>query len=70
MGLEFVKDKESLEPAPELTRAAVDGLCEHGVLCGCLGWHGNVIRVAPPLVITQDQAAQVCDTVEQVLATL
>ncbi len=70
MGLEFVKDNESLEPAPELTRAVVDSLCEHGVLCGCLGWHGNVIRVAPPLVITQDQAARVCDTVEQVLATL
>jgi 4-aminobutyrate aminotransferase len=67
MGLEFVKDTASLEPAPEITRGVVDSLCEHGVLCGCLGWHGSVIRVAPPLVITQDQAAQVCDTVEQVL---
>jgi 4-aminobutyrate aminotransferase len=70
MGLEFVQDKGSLTPAPELTRAVVKSMCEHGVVCGCLGWHGNVIRVAPPLVITDEQAEEACDTFEAVLSEL
>ncbi|MFQ6096651.1 MAG: aspartate aminotransferase family protein [Armatimonadota bacterium] len=68
MGLEFVEDKQSLAPAPELTRDIVRSMCEHGVVCGCLGWHGNVIRVAPPLVITDEHAEQVCDTFDAVLS--
>ena len=29
--------------------------------------HGNIIRLAPPLVITEDQLHECCDIIEQVV---
>ncbi|NQT93247.1 MAG: aspartate aminotransferase family protein [Lentisphaerae bacterium] len=52
MGLEFVKNKKSKEPAPELIHPIIEAAARHGVLVGSVGVYGNVIRVAPPLVIT------------------
>ncbi len=54
-GLEFVKDKASREPAPELIRPLMTACANQGLLVGSVGVHGNVIRVAPPLVITEEQ---------------
>jgi len=56
MGLEFVKDKRTKEPAPELIRPLILACANRGLLVGSVGMHGNVIRVAPPLVITRDEA--------------
>lgn len=53
MGLEFVKDKATREPAKELIRPFIDACAQNGLLVGSVGVYGNVIRVAPPLVITQ-----------------
>lgn len=70
MGLEFVKDSATKEPAPELTMEVIQRLCRKGVVCGRVGFHGNVIRVAPPLVITMEQADQTIDRLEEVLGEL
>ncbi len=70
MGLEFVKDKKSKEPDAELTVEIINRCVANGLLVGRVGFYGNVIRVAPPLVITRDQAAQSCDIMEKVLAEL
>ncbi len=52
LGVEFVKDKVSKEPAPEL-RAAVERACfERGLIV--LGAGFNTIRWSPPLVITKE----------------
>lgn len=56
MGLEFVKDKATKEPAPELIRPLIVDCANHGLLIGSVGMYGNVIRVAPPLVITRAEA--------------
>ena len=53
MGLEFVKDKKTKEPAPELIKPLMVDCANHGLLIGSVGMFGNVIRVAPPLVITK-----------------
>ncbi len=70
MGMEFVKDKESKEPAPDVTREFIKRCCEAGVIVGKVGLWGNVIRVAPPLVITMEEAEESCDIVEGVLRSL
>jgi 4-aminobutyrate aminotransferase len=60
IGIELVKDL-SKAPAPELA-GKVRALCrESGVLVGIGGIFGNVIRIEPPLVIGDDQLAQVAD---------
>jgi len=67
MGLEFVKDKETLEPAPEITWEFILRCCQAGVIVGRVGLYGSVIRIAPPLVITKEQAGKAIDIIAGVL---
>jgi 4-aminobutyrate aminotransferase-like enzyme len=70
IGLEFVKDKATKTPAPELIRPLIDACANHGLLVGSVGVYGNVIRVAPPLVITREEADESLGLLEAVLAGL
>jgi 4-aminobutyrate aminotransferase-like enzyme len=70
MGIEFVKDKRTKDPAPELIRPIIDKCAESGLLVGSVGMYGNVIRVAPPLVITKQQADESLAVLERVLQSL
>ncbi|MCC6860446.1 MAG: aspartate aminotransferase family protein [Bryobacterales bacterium] len=70
MGVELVKDKKTKEPAPDLTRKLIDVAAQNGLLIGSVGVFGNVIRVAPPLVISEDEAAESLDLFEKSLAML
>ncbi len=67
LGLELVKDKISKEPAPEQARELVLRCAEKGLLIGIVGSCGNVIRVAPPLVITEEQVHESLDILEGAL---
>lgn len=58
MGVEFVKDKKTRAPYPELIRPLIEACANKGLLIGSVGIHGNVLRVAPPLVITQAEAEE------------
>jgi len=68
-GLEFVKDKKSKDPAPDLAKEIVLKCVANGLMCGKLGLHGNVMRVAPPLVITAEQIDKSVAILETVLST-
>ena len=70
MGLELVKDKKTKEPAPELIHPIIDRCAAAGLLVGSVGIFGNVIRVAPPLVITEAEVHESCDIMEKVLLSL
>jgi 4-aminobutyrate aminotransferase len=70
MGLELVRDKNTKEPAPELIPQIIDRCAQNGLLVGAVGIFGNVIRVAPPLVITESEAHESCDIMEKVLLSL
>lgn len=70
MGLEFVKDKRTKEPAADITVEVINRCVAGGLLVGRVGFYGNVIRVAPPLVITRTEAAKSCDIMEKVLKSL
>jgi 4-aminobutyrate aminotransferase len=56
IGLEFVDPTDRYTPAPQLTKKITLAASERGLLLGKLGLYGNVIRVAPPLVITEEEA--------------
>ena len=67
-GLEFVKDPETKEPDPDLTRQIVYECFQRGLVCiAPIGMYGNVVRVAPPLVVTEDQANEALAIFEQAL---
>jgi len=70
MGLEFVKDKRTRAPAPELIRPVIDGCANGGLLVGAVGMYGNVIRVAPPLVISREEIDESVAILDRVLRSL
>lgn len=70
MGLEFVKDRDTREPAPELIKPLILACAERGLLVGSVGVHGNVIRVAPPLVITREECDESLALMRDALAGL
>jgi 4-aminobutyrate aminotransferase-like enzyme len=70
MGLEFVKDKKTKEPAPELIKPLMVDCANHGLLIGSVGMFGNVIRVAPPLVITKTEVDESLAIMEGCLGRL
>ena len=56
VGVEFVRDRESREPATEEGARVVDGLLQRGVIATNYGGsYNNVLKMSPPLVITREQ---------------
>jgi 4-aminobutyrate aminotransferase len=68
IGIEIVRDQASKERAPDLRDRVVDLAFERGLLI--LGCGPNSIRLCPPLVINEDQAAFAVDTLEECLRTI
>jgi 4-aminobutyrate aminotransferase/(S)-3-amino-2-methylpropionate transaminase len=63
IGVELVLDQETKEPASAIANR-VRAICrEEGVLIGVGGQLSNVLRVQPPLVITQEQLSRAIDTI-------
>ncbi len=69
IGLEFV-DPPTVIPPRRYHPQVVMGCAEHGVLLGKLGLYGNVIRIAPPLIITQAELDSALDVFEGVFKNL
>ncbi len=69
MGLELVRDRETLEPATEETALICDRLRELGVIMQPTGDYQNVFKIKPPLCVTIESANYFADQVERVLAT-
>lgn len=70
IGIEFVDPADRFTPSQDITRKVVMGCAEHGVLLGKLGLYGNVIRIAPPLIITQAEIDVALDVFEGVFKSL
>ena len=64
IGLEFVRDARTREPAPELATRVVEHALRHGLVLLKAGLYGNVIRNLAPLVITDEQLAEALDVLE------
>jgi 4-aminobutyrate aminotransferase-like enzyme len=72
IGIELVRNRQTKEPAvEETTRFAEEGL-KRGILFGELGYTpmGNVIKIKPPLVITEAQVERVLEVFEEITRML
>ncbi|MBX4899398.1 aminotransferase [Rhizobium bangladeshense] len=67
LGLEFVRDRTTLEPATEETAAICDRLLELGVIMQPTGDHQNVLKIKPPLCLSIESADFFADMLEKVL---
>jgi 4-aminobutyrate aminotransferase len=59
IGIELVKDPSSKKPAKDETKTVVENLQKAGVIIGLGGIFKNVLRLQPPLVISEEQAKTV-----------
>lgn len=68
LGVEFVRDRATLEPATEETAAICDRLLTLGVIMQPTGDFQNVLKVKPPLVVTRESADFFVAMLDRVLA--
>jgi 4-aminobutyrate aminotransferase-like enzyme len=59
-----VKDGETKEPHADGAAEAMEVARDRGVLVGKGGLYGNVLRLSPPLSVTEDDAARAVETLE------
>ena len=70
IGLEFVKDRETKEPAPEMVKEIINRCFEEGIILINAGLLGNVIRFLPPLVMTIEQAEYGMDVLDKEISKI
>ncbi len=68
IGLEFVLNRSTLEPAPNQTQYVVNRMKDRGILLSTDGPFRNVIKIKPPLQMNQDDADFLVDQLGVVLA--
>lgn len=69
LGVEFVRDRDTLEPATAETEAICDRLLELGVIMQPTGDYQNVLKIKPPLVVTRASVDVFVDALDRVLTT-
>jgi 4-aminobutyrate aminotransferase / (S)-3-amino-2-methylpropionate transaminase / 5-aminovalerate transaminase len=70
VGVELVDNRETMAPAAALAVRARTACRERGLIIGIGGFFGNVLRIQPPLVITQEQLASAVATLDEALSDL
>ena len=66
-GIELVEDRGTRQPATEIARDIPDRMRQEGILIGLSGRLGNVLKIRPPLVFTQEQVDLLIETLDRVL---
>ena len=67
LGIELVRDRQTLEPGAEEASIVVNRLRDRGILTGTDGPHHNVIKLRPPLVFTKEDADFLIEVLDNVL---
>ncbi|HLQ59415.1 MAG TPA: aspartate aminotransferase family protein [Gemmatimonadales bacterium] len=67
-GIEFVEDRKTKEPSPKKTTAFLEAAKRQGLLIGKGGLYGNVIRIAPSMLISKADIDDGCKRMERALA--
>jgi alanine-glyoxylate transaminase/(R)-3-amino-2-methylpropionate-pyruvate transaminase len=70
IGVEFVKDRATKTPAKEETVQVFEMARDLGLLIGKGGFHGNVLRIKPPMCFKRADADFLLEVVDQCLAKL
>jgi 4-aminobutyrate aminotransferase-like enzyme len=67
VGVELVEDRKTMTPAAQLATRVRTACRERGLIVGVGGFFGNVVRIQPPLVISQEQLGSALGTLDAVL---
>lgn len=70
IGVELVRDRDTLDPAGEEAAALVNRMKDRGVLLSTDGPFHNVIKIKPPMVFSRTDADVLVDRLDEVLAGL
>ena len=70
LGIELVRDRETLEPAAEAASEVVNAMRERNILLSTDGPLHNVIKIKPPMVLDQGDIDMTIRQLDQVLANL
>jgi len=65
--VEFVKDRETREPDPDLTLEIIRDAVSKGVILIRAGLFSNCIRLLPPVVMTDDQLKEGLEVLERAI---
>jgi 4-aminobutyrate aminotransferase-like enzyme len=68
LGVEMVRDRETLAPASGVADHIANRLREHRILIGTEGPHDNVLKIRPPLTFGGDDAGMLLDRLDRILA--
>ncbi len=64
-GIELVKDRSTKEPAPEATKHLFEATRKLGLIIGKGGLYGNVVRIAPPMTVNEEEIAMALDVLDK-----
>ncbi|MEX2355687.1 MAG: aminotransferase class III-fold pyridoxal phosphate-dependent enzyme [Thermaerobacterales bacterium] len=67
-GMEFVRSRETREPAPEQLQSLLQGALEKGLFLYPAGVHDNVVRFIPPLNIDESHVDFALSVIDEVLS--
>jgi len=70
LGVELVRNRQTLEPAGAEASFVANRMRERGVLLGTDGPYHNVVKIRPPMPFTESDADILVDALEQSLAEL
>ncbi len=68
LGMEIVEDPTTKEPSPKKTVAIMEAAKRNGLLIGKGGLYGNVLRITPPMLISESDIAAGADKLQAALA--
>jgi len=70
LGIELVLDHETLEPADTEASAVIDAMRDRGFLLSTDGPLHNVLKIKPPMVLTEGDVADVLINIDEALAEI
>jgi ethanolamine-phosphate phospho-lyase len=70
IGIELVRDLETLDPAPKEAKQVVNGMLSKNILLSIDGPHKNVIKIKPPMVISEEDVRFTIKSLGEVLRDL
>ena len=70
IGIEFVKDRKTKEPASGETKMIMLESMKKGLVLNVTGYYGNRINIVPPLIIKKDQIDEALKILDEVLISV
>jgi 4-aminobutyrate aminotransferase-like enzyme len=67
LGVELVRNRETLEPATEEASFITNRMRERGILLGTDGPYHNVLKIRPPMPFDERNADFLVETIDKIL---